>query len=61
MALSSRGLGQVVLSHQTGVRIPVALPFLKNMEVSTSYIKRKIPGFNKKLMALIFKMENKKF
>jgi hypothetical protein len=22
---SSRGLGQVVLSHQTGVRIPVAL------------------------------------
>jgi len=31
------------------------------MEVSTSYIKRKIPGFNKKLMALIFKMENKKF
>ena len=25
VALSSRGLGQVVLSHQTGVRIPVAL------------------------------------
>ena len=25
-ALSSRGLGRVVLSHQTGVRIPVALP-----------------------------------
>jgi hypothetical protein len=29
VALSSRGLGQVVLSHQTGVRIPVALPILK--------------------------------
>ena len=26
-ALSSRGPGQVVLSHQTGVRIPVALPY----------------------------------
>jgi hypothetical protein len=25
-APSSRGPGQVVLSHQTGVRIPVALP-----------------------------------
>ena len=24
----SRGLGRVVLSHQTGVRIPVALPLL---------------------------------
>ncbi len=58
MALSSRGLGQVVLSHQTGVRIPVALPLLKNMEVSTSSIKRNIAGFNKKWMALIFKMEN---
>jgi hypothetical protein len=28
-ALSSRGLGRVVLSHQTGVRIPVALPILE--------------------------------
>ena len=27
-ALSSRGLGRVVLSHQTRVRIPVALPSL---------------------------------
>ncbi len=27
-ALSSRGLGQVVLSHQTGVQIPVALPLI---------------------------------
>ena len=25
-ALSSSGLGRVVLSHQTGVRLPVALP-----------------------------------
>jgi hypothetical protein len=30
-ALSSRGLGQVVLSHQTRVRIPVALPLLKQL------------------------------
>ena len=27
VALSSSGLGRVVLSHQTGVRFPVALPF----------------------------------
>jgi len=31
------------------------------MEVSTSSIERKIPGFNKKWMALIFELENKKF
>jgi hypothetical protein len=29
MAVSSRGLGRVVLSHQTGVRIPVPLLKLK--------------------------------
>ena len=32
VALSSRGLGQVVLSHQTGVRIPVALPHLRGLK-----------------------------
>src|SRR5262249_27324554 len=30
VALSSRGPGRVVLSHQTGVRIPVALPVPPN-------------------------------
>jgi hypothetical protein len=30
MALSSSGLGRVVLSHQTGVRLPVALPDIKD-------------------------------
>ena len=33
VALSSRGLGQVVLSHQTGVRIPVALPALSSRHI----------------------------
>jgi hypothetical protein len=32
VALSSRGLGRVVLSHQTRVRIPVALPTFKPYE-----------------------------
>jgi len=53
--------GQVLLSHKTGVRSPVALPLLKNMEISTSSIKRNIAGSNKKWMALIFELENKKF
>ncbi len=34
-ALSSRGLGRVVLSHQTRVRIPVALPALTGFAEST--------------------------
>ena len=51
----------MLLSHKTGVRSPVALPLLKNMEISTSSIKRNIAGSNKKWMALIFELENKKF
>ncbi len=37
MALSSRGPGWMVLSHQTGVRIPVALPlqFVENRHVTS--------------------------
>ena len=45
MAVSSRGPGRVVLSHQTGVRIPVPLLLLHRRDAEYAELKQKNKNF----------------